>query len=68
MWTYYRLPVTGGIRRAVKCVEAAEQLFTAQLDAIFSLRVKRGGSVICWLGPAALSLMQLQWRWCLGLP
>ncbi|KAG3004017.1 hypothetical protein PC121_g18961 [Phytophthora cactorum] len=36
-----RLSMSGGIKKAIKCVEAAELLFRVQLDAIFSLRVKR---------------------------
>ncbi|KAG3158972.1 hypothetical protein PI124_g7739 [Phytophthora idaei] len=36
-----RLSMSGGIKKAIKCVEAAELLFSVQLDAIFSLRVKR---------------------------
>ena len=38
-----RLPLRGGLKKAVKCVEAAEQLFRVHLDAIFALQVKRGG-------------------------
>ncbi|ETP12351.1 hypothetical protein F441_12289 [Phytophthora nicotianae CJ01A1] len=36
-----RLPMSRGIKKALKCVEAAELLFGVQLDAIFSLNVKR---------------------------
>ncbi|KAG7392869.1 hypothetical protein PHYPSEUDO_014356 [Phytophthora pseudosyringae] len=36
-----RLPASGGTKKAVKCVEAAELLFGEQLDAVFSLKVKR---------------------------
>ncbi|KAE8896106.1 hypothetical protein PF003_g19697 [Phytophthora fragariae] len=36
-----RLVIGGAIKKAVKCVEAAELLFGAQLDAIFSLKVQR---------------------------
>uniref|UniRef100_A0AAV1V064 HORMA domain-containing protein n=1 Tax=Peronospora matthiolae TaxID=2874970 RepID=A0AAV1V064_9STRA len=36
-----RLPLRGGLKKAVKCVEAAEQLFQVHLDAIFALQVKR---------------------------
>lgn len=39
--TRRRLPMSGGIKKAMKCVDAAELLFNEQLDAIFSLRVKR---------------------------
>ncbi|CAI5736706.1 unnamed protein product [Hyaloperonospora brassicae] len=36
-----RLRVRGGLQEAVKCVEAAEQLFRGHLDAVFATQVKR---------------------------
>ncbi|KAH7491716.1 hypothetical protein KRP22_002816 [Phytophthora ramorum] len=36
-----RLPMSGGIKKAVKCVEAAELLFGAQFDAVFAQKVHR---------------------------
>ncbi|OWZ06876.1 hypothetical protein PHMEG_00020811 [Phytophthora megakarya] len=36
-----RLPTSGGIKKAIKCVEAMELLFGVQLDAIFSLKVQK---------------------------
>eukprot|EP00644_Phytophthora_capsici_P004797 jgi/Phyca11/537973/estExt2_Genewise1Plus.C_PHYCAscaffold_10099 len=36
-----KLTMGGGIKKAVKCVEASELLFAERLDAIFSLRVQR---------------------------
>ncbi|KAI9917606.1 hypothetical protein PsorP6_013149 [Peronosclerospora sorghi] len=38
-------PVRGGIKKAMRCVEAAEQLFHDQLDMVFAMHVKRGASI-----------------------